>query len=173
MSEQLNESEAKKVSKIALSPEVMSKIDEWRAKFKPEQQRSAVLQALMIVQDDNNGHLTTELMDLVADYLSLPKIAVYEVATFYTMYELKPVGKYKIGVCDSISCRLCGSHALMEDLKRRLGIEIGETTEDGRFTLQKVECLAACGRAPVMLINKEYHEHLTPEKVQTILDSLE
>lgn len=156
-----------------LSEQVKQQIDEWRAKFPADQQQSAVIQALMIVQEDNGGWLTTPLMDAVADYLSMPKIAVYEVASFYNMYEHKEVGRHKICVCNSISCWLNDSESVLDYLQEKLGIKIGETTPDGKFTLKEVECLAACGRAPVLYIGKDYYENLTPQKLDQLLEELE
>ena len=156
-----------------LSASVRSEIDKWIAKFPADQKQSAVIPALTIVQDDNGGYLTEPLMDAVAVYLEMPKIAVYEVATFYSMYELKPVGRHKICVCTNISCMLRNSDGIVEHIKNKLGIGFGETTEDNRFTLKEVECLAACRGAPMMQIGPHYYENLTPEKVDTILDSLE
>lgn len=147
-------------------------IDQWLTKYPPNQRQSAVLYALKIVQEDNNGWLTEPLMDAVAAYLGMPKIAVYEVASFYSMFELKPVGKHKISVCTNISCMLCESDKIVEHLKRRLGIDFGETTPDGLFTLKEVECLAACGGAPAMQIDTEYHEKVSPDKIDIILDAL-
>ena len=129
--------------------------------------------ALRIVQDANNGHLTEQLMDAVADYLDMPKVSVYEVATFYSMYELSPVGKHKICVCTNISCMLCGSDEVVAHLHKRLGIGLGETTAVGRFTLKEVECLGACVDAPMFQIGRDCHEKLTPEKIDAILDQLD
>ncbi len=155
------------------SPEIRAEIDKWVAKYPAEWKQSAVMAALRIVQDDNGGYLTQELMDRVADYLDMPPIAVYEVATFYSMYELDKVGRHKICVCTNVSCMICGSENIVEHLEKRLGIKLGETTEDGRFTLKEVECLGACGGAPMFQIGKQYYENLTPELVDSILDSLE
>ena len=129
--------------------------------------------ALRIVQDDNGGYLTQELMDKVAAYLDMPPIAVYEVATFYSMYELKPVGKHKVCVCTNVSCMIKGSDKVVEHMESKLGIKLGETTEDGKFTLKEVECLGACGGAPMFQIGNKYFENLTPELVDSILDGLE
>lgn len=148
-------------------------IDRWIAKYPPEQKRSAVMAALRIVQDQNGGHLTTELMDAVAAYLEMPPVAVYEVATFYSMYELEPVGKHKICVCTNISCMLRGSDEVVAHLKERLGIGLGETTPDGRFTLKEVECLGACVEAPMFQIGQTYYGNLTPEKIDEILEGLD
>lgn len=156
-----------------LSSEIRAAIDLWVAKYPAGWQQSAVMAALMIVQESNGGYLTEALMDQVADYLDMPPIAVYEVATFYSMYELKPVGKHKICVCTNVSCMVCGSDGIVEHLRERLGIGFGEITNDGRFSLKEVECLGACGGAPMMQIGKQYYENLTPELVDSILDGLE
>jgi len=155
------------------SPEVRKEIDAWIAKYPPEWKQSAVMAALRIIQDDNGGWLTTELMNDVAAYLDMPPIAVYEVATFYSMYELKPVGRHKICVCTNVSCMINDSDKIVEHLEKRLGIKLGETTDDGKFTLKEVECLGACGGAPMFQIGKQYYENLTPEIVDSILDGLE
>ncbi len=155
-----------------LSKETTQAIDEWIAKYPADQKQSAVMPALRIVQEAHEGSLTTELMDAVAAYLEMETVAVYEVATFYSMYELKPVGKHKICVCTNVYCMLCGSDQIVSHLQNRLGIKLGETTEDGKFTLKEVECLGACGGAPMFQIEREYHENLTPEKVDKILDGL-
>ncbi len=159
---------------VVISTETQAKIDHWLKKYPADRKQSAVLQALMFVQQDNQGWLSEEHLNAVADYLSLPRIAVYEVATFYDMYDLKPVGKTKIDVCTNISCKLCGCDKIVSHLENKLGIKIGQTTPDGKYTLKGVECLAACCGAPMMQINDlEYHENLTPEKVDAILDRLE
>ncbi len=155
------------------NPEVRAEIDHWVAKYPPEWKQSAVMAALRIVQDDNGGWLTTELMNDVAAYLEMPPIAVYEVATFYSMYELKPVGKHKICVCTNVSCMINKADVIVDHLKEKLGIGFGEVTEDGRFSLKEVECLGACGGAPMMQIGKQYYENLTPEIVDAILGGLE
>lgn len=147
-------------------------IDHWIAKYPPDQKQSAVMSALRIVQE-GRGWLTTPAMDAVASYLDMASIAVYEVATFYSMYELKPVGRNKISVCTNISCLLCGCDRIVQHLESTLSIKVGETTADGKITLKAVECLAACAGAPMMQVNKTYHEHLTPAKVDAILAELE
>jgi NADH-quinone oxidoreductase subunit E len=155
-----------------LSENICSKIDHWVQKFPAGKQKSAVLMALTSVQDEC-GFLSEDLMDAVAAYLALPKTAVYEVASFYSMYNLKPVGKYYIKVCDSISCKLCGSSSILEHLKQTLGINLGETTADNLFTLGLAECLASCCDAPVLIINdKKYHDNLTTQKVDDIIANL-
>ncbi len=156
-----------------ISPDCRAEIDQWVAKYPLDQKQSAVMAALRIMQDDNGGYLTTELMDAIADYLDMAPMAVYEVATFYSMYELSPVGRHKICVCTNISCMLCGSDDVVAHLHDRLGIGLGETTEDGRITLKEVECLGACVDAPMCQVDREYHIKLTPEKIDAILDQLD
>ena len=156
-----------------LSEASRAEIDQWIAKYPPEQKQSAVMAALRIVQDQNGGWLSRELIDAVAAYLEMEAIAAYEVATFYSMYELSPVGKHKISVCTNISCMLRGSDEVVAHLQQRLGIKLGETTDDGKFTLKEVECLGACVNAPMFQIAREYHENLTPEKIDAILDTLD
>ncbi len=156
-----------------ISAESRTEIDHWIAQYPPEHKSSAVMAALRIVQEANGGWLTTELMDAVADYLEMPPIAVYEVATFYSMYELKPVGRHKICICTNVSCMLRGSEGIVAHLKKKLGIGFGETTHDGKFTLKEVECLAACGGAPMIQIGRHYYENLTPEKLDEILANLD
>ena len=160
-------------SKARLSDEVQAEIDRWIAKYPPEHKQSAVMAALSIVQKTNGGWLTTELMDAVAAYLEMPPIAVYEVATFYSMYDLKPVGRHKLYVCTNISCMLCGSDHIVAHLREKLGIEPGETTKDGKYTLKEVECLGACSGAPMMMVGDTYYEYLTPQKLDEILEGLE
>ena len=156
-----------------LSVESRAEIDKWVAKYPPEHKQSACMAALRIAQDANEGYLTEPLMNAIADYLGIPRISVYEVATFYSMYEFNPVGKHKICVCTNISCMLCGSDDVVAHFKKRLGIGLGETTEDGRFTLKEVECLGACVGAPMFQIGETYYENLTPEKIDAILDQLD
>jgi len=155
-----------------ISDKSRADIDCWVAKYPPERKQSAVMSALRIMQDQNGGYLTNDLMDAVAEYLDMEPIAVYEVATFYSMYELEAVGKHKICVCTNISCMLCGSDAVVDHLEKRLGIKLGETSSDGRFTLKEVECLGACVDAPMFQIGGTYYEKLTPETIDKILDSL-
>ena len=131
-----------------ISTSACTEIDAWIKKYPTEEKRSAVLSALRVVQEENGGWLTQAHLNSVADYLEIPRIEVYEVATFYTMFNLKPVGRYRIGVCRTLSCAICGADETVEHLKKRLGINIGETTLDGNFTLQALECLAYCHRAP-------------------------
>lgn len=157
---------------VELSIKSRQAIDEWLKRYPADQKRSAVLQALMIVQTENGGWLTESLMDAVADYLALPQIAVYEVATFYSLYHLKPVGRHVIDVCTNVSCLLSGSEEIVAHLQKRLNISSGETTADGKFTLREVECLAACAAAPACQVGKKYYEKLTPEKIDQLLDEL-
>jgi NADH-quinone oxidoreductase subunit E len=156
-----------------LSEHARHVIDGWLAKYPPDRKRSAVLAALREVQHENGGYLTTELMDAVADYLGLPKIAVYEVASFYSMFELKPVARNSVSVCTNVSCMLCGADDIVAHIEKKLGIRTGESTPDGRIYLkQEEECLAACCGAPMMQINHKYYENLTPETVDAVLDAL-
>jgi len=155
-----------------LSYKAKQAIDHWLTKFPRDQRQSAVIFALRVVQEENKGWLTEPLMDAVAAYLGTPKIAVYEVATFYSMFELSPIGAHKICVCTNIACMLRGSDEIVEHLKNRLRIEFEETTKDGHFTLKKVECLAVCKGAPAMQIGRNFYENLTPEKIDTILAEL-
>ncbi len=148
-------------------------IDKWIAKYPADQKQSAVMAALRIVQDQNGGWLNTQLMDAIAAYLEMPPIAVYEVATFYSMYELEPIGRHKISICTNISCMLCGSEEVVAHFEKRLGIKLGETTADGKITLREVECLGACVGAPMMQIGNEYIENLTPETIDQLLAGLE
>ena len=153
-----------------LSRHVREEIDRWVAKFPPERRRSAVISALHAVQHEQ-GYLTQESMDAVAAYLGLPPIQVYEVASFYSMFETKPCGRHHISVCTNISCMLCGGETILEHVEKRLGIKVGESTPDGRFYLKKEEeCLAACDGAPMMMVDHVYYENLTPETVDRILD---
>lgn len=157
-----------------LSAHVREEIDRWVARFPEGRQRSAVIGALHAVQHENQGYLTPELMDAVADYLSLPPVQVYEVATFYSMFETRPVGRHHVSVCTNISCYLCGGEDILAHVEKKLGIRVGESTPDGRIFLKKEEeCLAACCGAPMMMVDHVYHENLTPEKVDEILDALE
>jgi NADH-quinone oxidoreductase subunit E len=156
-----------------ISAESKADIDKWIAKYPADKKESAVMAALRIVQDQNGGYLTDPLIEAVAEYLDMPAIAVYEVATFYSMYEREPVGKVKICVCTNISCMLCGSDDVVEHLENKLGIKMGETTGDGMFTLKEVECLGACVNAPVMQIGNKYYEKLTKEKIDKLIESLD
>jgi NADH-quinone oxidoreductase subunit E len=154
--------------KPILSADICERIDQWILRYPPEQKQSGIFEALRLVQE-KHGMLTTPLMDAVADYLGMTKIAVYEVATFYTMYYLAPVGQHVIDVCTNISCSLNGAKNILRHFEKRLRIATNETTNDGKFTLKEVECLGACIRAPVCQIGKRYYESLTNEKVDEIL----
>jgi len=156
-----------------LSPNARDVIDRCLQKYPEDRRQSALLAALTVVQAENGGYLSEALMDAVAEYLAIPRIAVYEAATFYTLYDLQPVGKYKINVCTNISCKLRGCEEIIKHLQDRLGIQVGETTADSKFTLREVECLAACANAPMMQIGKKYYEDLTPAKVDEILQQLD
>jgi NADH-quinone oxidoreductase subunit E len=152
-----------------LSPEALEKIDRETAKYPPEQKRSAVMAALTIAQDEK-GYLSTEVMDFVAGYLGMAPVAVYEVATFYTMYDLEPTGEYKLCICTNLPCALSGAEEAAEHLKKKLGVDWNGTTQDGRFTLKEGECFGACGDAPVMLVNnKKMLSFMTPEKLDKFI----
>jgi NADH-quinone oxidoreductase subunit E len=156
---------------MLLSPEALAKIDRESAKYPAGEKQSAVMAALAIAQDEH-GWLSTEVMDFVAQYLGMPPIAVYEVASFYTMYNLKPVGRCKLTLCTNLPCALQGANVAAEHLKKRLGIGFGETTADGAFTLKEGECLGACGDAPVMLMNnKTMLSWMTPEKIDALIEN--
>jgi NADH-quinone oxidoreductase subunit E len=158
---------------VQLSAHVREEIDTWISKFPPDRKRSAVISALHAVQHENHGYLTTDLMDAVAEYLGLPNIMVYEVASFYSMFETKPVGRHHISVCTNISCMLRGSQAVVEHVENKLGIKTGESTADGRIYLKREEeCLAACTGAPMMMVDHVFYENLTPERIDQILDEL-
>jgi len=160
-----------KKSRLDLIPgNVREEINRWIAKYPPEHKRAAVMAALRLVQEAHANALTAELIEAVAEYLEMPPIAVHEVATFYGMYNLNPVGRHEVCVCTNISCMLCGSDGIAEHLKKKLGVGFGETTTDGRFTLKEVECLGACVGAPMMQVGKTYYEFLTPAKVDQILE---
>lgn len=154
-----------------LPDKVRAEIDHWLTKYPEDKRQSAVIAALMSVQHHDKQHyLSQEMMDAVADYIGITEIAVYEVASFYSMFNLKPVGKHEIAVCTNISCMLRGSDKIVDHLEKKLGIKLGESTEDGQFFLKKEEeCLAGCCGAPMMQVNHVYHEHLTTEKVDKIL----
>jgi len=161
-------------SKAALlSDHTREEIDHWVGKFPEDKKRSAVLAALNAAQHQNQGFLTIDLMDAVAEYLGLAAIHVYEVASFYSMYETKPVARNNVAICTNISCMLMGADNIVEHVENKLGIKIGESTADGRIFLKcEEECLAACAGGPMMQVNHVYHENLTPEKVEKILDGL-
>ena len=155
-----------------LSPAALKKIDREIAKYPAAHKQSACMAALAIAQDEK-GWLATETMDFVADYLGMPPIAVYEVASFYAMYNLKPLGRHKLTVCTNLPCALSGGTHAAAYLKNRLGIDFNETTADGRFTLKEGECMGACGDAPVLLVdNKRMCSWMTDDKLDRLLDEL-
>ena len=157
-----------------LSDHTRGEIDHWRTKYPQERRRSAVLAALREAQHQNAGFLTPDLMDAVAAYLELPTIYVYEAASFYSMFETKPVGRHSVSVCTNISCMLRGSDDIVAHIEEKLGIETGESTDDGRIYLKREEeCLAACCGAPMMMVDHVYYENLTAQRVDEILDGLE
>jgi NADH-quinone oxidoreductase subunit E len=164
---------AEEVTAVALSAHVREEIDHWVAKFPPGRHRSAVIAALHAAQHENHGYLTPAIMTAVAEYLKLPPIQVFEVASFYSMFETKPVGRHSVSVCTNISCMLRGADGILSHVERKLGVKTGESTPDGKFYLkQEEECLAACCGAPMMMVDHVYHENLTPTKVDRILDSV-
>ena len=155
-----------------LSETALRRIDREIAKYPADQKQSAVMAALAIAQDER-GWLATETMDFVAAYLGMPPIAVYEVATFYEMYNTAPTGKYKITLCTNLPCALQGATRAAEHLKHELGVGFGETTPDGMFTLKEGECMGACGDAPVLLVNnKRMCSWMRPEKLDVLLAEL-
>ncbi len=155
-----------------LTPDSLKKIDREIAKYPPERRQSAVMSALTIAQDEE-GWLSSETMDFVARYLGMPPVAVYEAASFYTMYNLAPVGKYKLTLCTCLPCGLQGALAAADHLRDRLGIDFNETTRDGRFTLKEGECMGACAMAPVLLVNnKKMHDTMSHDKLDRLLEEL-
>lgn len=156
-----------------LSEHTRLEIDRWLARFPPDRRRSAVIAALREAQHQNNGYLTPLLMDAVAEYIGLPPIQVYEVASFYSMFETKPCGRVHVSVCTNISCMLRGSDEIVAAVEKHLGIRTGESTPDGRIYLKREEeCLAACNNAPMMMVDHVYHENLTPESAIQVLDGV-
>ncbi|MEO0575194.1 MAG: NAD(P)H-dependent oxidoreductase subunit E [Pseudomonadota bacterium] len=157
-----------------LSAHVCEEIDQWRSRFPEDQSRSAIIGALHAVQHQNQGFLTTDLMDAVAGYLGLEPIQVYEVASFYSMFVTKPVGRHNVAICTNVSCMLRGADDLVAHAEKHLNMKLGESSPDGRVYLKREEeCLAACCGAPMMMVDHVYHENLTPESMQAILDELE
>jgi NADH-quinone oxidoreductase subunit E len=157
---------------VAFSEGTLQKIRQIVKRYPGGQQRSAILPVLHIARQENGGYLTVDAMDQVAELLGLKPIEVYEVATFYSMYFLEKVGKYVIEVCQTAPCAVCGGEELMNHLQRKLGISNGGTTPDGLFTLHGVECLGGCGYAPVLQVNTEFHEQMTKEKADRLIDEL-
>ena len=155
-----------------LSADSLRKIDREIAKYPPDQKQSAVMSALIIAQDEK-GWLPTEVMDYVAHYLGMPPVAVYEVATFYNMYNLKKVGRHKLTLCTCLPCGLQGALDAADHLQEKLGIGFNETTADGKFTLKEGECMGACAMAPVVLVNnKKMHDYMTHEKLDQLIEAL-
>jgi len=156
-----------------LSEHTLREIDRWLAKFPADRRRSAVIAALREAQHQNHGYLTTPLMDAVAEYIGLPAIQVYEVASFYSMFETRPCGRVHVSICTNISCMLRGSDEIVAAVEQHLGIRTGESTPDGRIYLKREEeCLAACNNAPMMMVDHVYHENLTPESAIRVLDGV-
>ena len=157
-----------------LSAHVREEIDRCTTRFPEGRHRSAVIGALHAAQHENEGFLTVEILNGVAEYMDLPTIQVYEVATFYSMFQTQPVGRHNVAICTNVSCMLRGADDIVEHVENKLGIKLGESTEDGRIYLkQEEECLAACCGAPMMMVDHKYHENLTPQMVDEILDGLE
>jgi NADH-quinone oxidoreductase subunit E len=155
-----------------LTTDSLRKIDREIAKYPPDQKQSAVMSALIIAQDEK-GWLSSDLMDYVAKYLGMPPVAVYEVATFYSMYNLQKLGRHKITLCTCLPCGLQGALDAADHLQAKLGIGFNETTPDGRVTLKEGECMGACAMAPVVLVNnKKMHDYMSNEKLDQLLDSL-
>lgn len=156
-----------------LSQEAKDHIDAWTQKFPTDKQRSAIIASLQFLQHENHGYINEDQVKTLAAYLDIPVIQIWEVATFYSMFQTKPVGKTCIAVCTNISCMLRGSDQILSHIEKRLGIKVGESTQDGKFFLKKEEeCLAACCGAPMLMVDHDYHENLDTEKVDQILDSL-
>ena len=156
-----------------LSVKIKEKIDVLCKRFPDDRKRSAVIGALHLVQHENAGYLTAELMNEVADHLSIPTMQVYEVATFYSMFNTKPVGRHNVAICTNVSCMLRGAEEIVSHVEKKLGVKIGESTEDGRIYLKREEeCLAACCGAPMMMVNHQYYENLTVDKIDKILGGL-
>jgi NADH-quinone oxidoreductase subunit E len=156
-----------------LTEHTRHEIDAWVARFPEGKQRSAVLSALRFTQEQNNGFLTPELMEAVAEYLKLPDIQVFEIASFYSMFETHPCGRHHVSVCTNIACMLNGSDGVVDYIEKKLGIKTGESTPDGRIFLKcEEECLASCTGAPMMMVDHHFHEYLTPEKIDRVIDEL-
>ena len=155
---------------IAFTPETLAQVHKITALYPQERKKSALIPVLHLAQKEFGGWLQVPVMDYVAELLEIKPIEVYEVATFYSMFNMKPVGKFVLEVCQTGPCMLKGSDDIIQHIKETLNINVGETTADGLFTLKTVECLGACGYAPMMQLGKFYHEHLTKDKVDEILD---
>ena len=157
-----------------LSDHVREEIEHWKSRFPDDRQRSAVIGALHAAQHENDGYLTPEHMDAVAEYLNLANIQVYEVATFYSMFQTKPIGRHNVAICTNVSCMLRGADDIVDHVETKLGVKVGESTDDGRIYLKREEeCLAACCGAPMMMVNHKYYENLTKKRVDEILDGLD
>ena len=157
-----------------LSSHAREEIDQWKARFPKDRQRSAVISALHAVQHENKGFVTAEQMNAIAEYLDLPAIQVYEVATFYSMFQTKEVGRNEVALCTNVACMLRGADDLVDHVESKLGVKLGESTEDGKvFLKREEECIAACCGAPAMMVNHKYYENLTVEMVDEILDGLD
>jgi NADH-quinone oxidoreductase subunit E len=157
-----------------LSTHIKEEIESWKARFPKDRQRSAVISALHAVQHENRGFVTAEQMNAIADYLELPSIQVYEVATFYSMFQTKEVGRNEVAICTNVACMLRGADELVEHVESKLGLKLGESSEDGKvFLKREEECIAACCGAPAMMVNHKYYENLTVEQVDEILDGLD
>ena len=160
--------------KALLNEGTRASIDHWVSKFPPEHKRSALIQALIAAQDQNGGWVSKDIIEAVADYLDLPPVWAFEVASFYSMFDQKPVGRNKVNVCTNISCWLNGAEGMVSHIENKLGIKLGETTADDRITLiVEEECIAACCGAPAMVVNGHYHENLDADKIDKILDGLD
>ncbi len=158
--------------KMELSESGIGLIHDELTKYPSDRRQSALMAALRIAQDEH-GWLSPDLIEQVAGIIGVPAVRAYEVATFYSMYDLEPVGEHKIEVCTNISCMLRGCDRVVDHLKQRLGIDFNQTTKDGKFTLREVECLAACAGAPMMAIGHDYYENLDEEKIDLILEGLQ
>jgi NADH-quinone oxidoreductase subunit E len=158
--------------KDLLTQAMKSAIDQELAKYPADRRRSASLASIRIVQDLGAGWVNDEQLEAIAEYLQIPAVEVYEVATFYTMCKRDPIGKYHISICTNVSCMLNEAEGIVDHLKKRLSLGFGETSKDGKFSLEEVECLGSCTTAPMCQINKAYYEKLTCEKVDAILDEL-
>jgi NADH-quinone oxidoreductase subunit E len=167
------QSKDKSLAMSLLTDETRAHIDHWLTKYPHDQRRSAVIGALHAAQDQNEGWLSQEIMQAVAEYLEIPAVWVYEAANFYSMFFTQPVGKNKIAICTNISCMLRGADKVVKYAEAKLGIKLGETTSDGKITLvREEECVAACVGAPMMIINGHYHENLTEEKIDQLLGGI-
>jgi NADH-quinone oxidoreductase subunit E len=174
MNENLQSAGAAAEQTPGLPEHVREALARWVARFPEGRQRSAIIAGLHAAQHENGGHLTQPLMDGVAAYLNVPPIQVYEVASFYSMFETRPVGRHSVSVCTNVSCMLRGGEELLRHIEEKLGVKTGESTPDGRIFLKcEEECLAACCGAPMMMVDHRYYEHLTPDKVDEILDGLD